>query len=169
MSTKDGNTELMPALDGAGAAALIPERVTEVYTDPGTDLRNPNPEVVPEPRPAIPHPAAPFLGAVMAAPSDFQEWARKWLEVYGAVAEAAVGPGASSSMAAKGRRYARAQGRTVGDTEALELGCWLTAAENLDQVEDAGLRGRPAQQDACARVAAHALAALYVREHGPRP
>ena len=171
MSVKDGKTELMPAVQGGQPVAdLIPERVTEVHTEPVPVPRE-LAAASPSSRPAIPHPTAPFLhdARVAAADSDFLHWARKWLEAYAALAEKAVGAQASSSVIAKGRRYARGQDRALGDTEALELGCWLTAAESLDQVEDALARLRPPEQAACAQVALQALAALYVREHGPRP
>lgn len=156
MSAKDGNTELMPqVLGGDEVAALIPERVTEVHTH----------EDVP-PQPAIPHPTTPFLDA-HRAPS-FQEWSAKWVAAFSAVAEGLVAVPGSNGLVAKGRRYARAQSRTVGDVEALELGCWLATAENLDQVEHAVLQSQPADLAACIQVALHGLAALYVREHGGR-
>ncbi|HEV2346389.1 MAG TPA: hypothetical protein VGS97_19985 [Actinocrinis sp.] len=157
MSAKDGNTELMPpVLGGDEVAALIPERVTEVHAHERQDA----------PQPAIPHPTSPFLD-VHRAPS-FQEWSAKWVAAFSAVAEGLVAVPGSNGLVAKGRRYARAQGRTVGDVEALELGCWLATAENLDQVEHAVLQSQPADLSACIQVALHGLAALYVREHGGR-
>lgn len=164
MSAKDGSTELMPVVDEAGeAAALIPERVTEVHRDAGG---LPLGASAPGSQPAIPHPTTPFLDA--HRPPGFGEWAAKWVAAYAPVAEGLVAVPGSNALVAKGRRYARAQSRTVGDTEALELGCWLATAENLDQVEHAVLQSQPADLSACIQVALHGLAALYVREHGGR-
>jgi hypothetical protein len=167
MSVKDGNTELMTAIDGDEAAALIPERVTEVLPEPapGSEFRNPG--AVAQTRPAIPHPTAPFLDP--PGPPDFSQWVRKWIDAYAPLAEAAVTAPGSNSLIAKGRRYARAQDRTIGDTEALELGCWLSTAENLDQIEEAALGQVRAEKYPCIQAAVLALAAVYVREYGRRP
>lgn len=177
MSAKDGRTELMPVVaDADDAEALLPERVTEhtAHGDPVTEsyAHESAPEgdglirvtLPADVQPPIPHPTEPFLDARLAP--RFGDWAAKWVAAFAGPVENTITVPGSNPLMAKARRYARAQGRALPDTQALELGCWLEAAENLDLVEEAVLQSRPADLSACLQATMHALAALYVREHG---
>lgn len=144
------------APDEAAKQPVMPPRTTTVTTS-GAHAAQIRPQVPPGP-------SQPFLDPSQAL--GFQEFAEKWIAAVVPMVEAKAREYGSNSLAQKGRRYARAQGRTVSDQEALLLGCFQYSAEKLDRVEDAALRGLPASQDTLTDLAVYSMMALYIRKLG---
>lgn len=99
-------------------------------------------------------------------PQGFQEWAEKWVTSISPGVERKAAEYGSGSLARKGWRYAQAQGRAVGNADALELGAAQYLLEKLDRVEDSMLRQQRPSDDTWLDIAVYALMAMYVREHG---
>lgn len=145
------DTKIMPAV-----SSIPPRTTTVVPAGPGTHAAPGGP--------AIPQPGPEFLGG-SGAPS-FQEFAEKFIQAVAPMVEAKAAQYGSNSLAAKGRRYARAQGRTAKDQEALELACMQYCAEKIDRMEDAALHEVPASQDTLVDLTVYGLMFLYVRKYG---
>lgn len=116
--------------------------------------------------PWTPPVSAPVGDLGISAPPGFQEWAEKWVAANAPGVERKAAEYGSNSLARKGRRYARAQGRQVGAAEALELGATQYVLEKLDRVEDSMLRQQLPSADTWLDVAVYALMVAFVRENG---
>lgn len=154
--SEDAPTKLMSAVpaDGEIPPELATPHVTPVHGSGSF------PQL-----PPVPMPTRGFLADLQASPG-FQEWAEKWLAAIVPMVEAKARQYGSNSLAQKGRRYARAQGREVTDAVALELGVMQYMAEKLDRVEDSALRQQAASDDTLIDLAVYALMGLYIRKHG---
>ena len=75
-------------------------------------------------------------------PAGFHEWWRQQVDDAAPMIERKAAEYGSNSLAEMGRMFARAQGRTVDDAEALEIGCAVYAKGKLERVLDAMLKGR---------------------------
>jgi hypothetical protein len=157
MSVKMDETKVMRSVSDPAEGpdpASLPPRTTTV--SPGASGSHA--------APPMPHPGPQFLGGT-EAPS-FQEFAERFIQAVAPMAEAKAAQYGSNSLAAKGHRYARAQGRAAKDQEALELGVFQYMAEKMDRIEDAALRSEPASQDTLIDVTVYGLMLLYIRKHG---
>lgn len=171
MSANDGKTELMPAVEDSDPSEIIPMHTSEHtagYVDPQP---TPVPEYLtmpatPTQSASMPLPAVPFLNGADSPPPGFQEFCEKWLAEHIPMIEAKAREYGSNSLQRKGERYARAQGRTVGQAEALQLALMQYCAEKVDRLEDASIRGLPASDDTAVDLAVYSLMLVYTRKYG---
>ena len=99
----------------------------------------------------------------------FPDWAMQWISERATMIESKATEYGSNSLAEMGRTFARAQGRTVDDQEALEIGCMLYAKGKLERVLDAMLQQRTPSSDTWDDLAVYALMAGFIREKGRWP
>lgn len=121
--------------------------------------------------------AAAFLGAndllaentAVSMELLLTEW---WLKRAEAEARAVV-PKAieygSNSLMQLGYMMARLQGRTVDDSEALELGCWVNAVQKIERWTDAVLRGERTSDDSIYDLGIYVKMAQRIRDVGHWP
>lgn len=95
-------------------------------------------------------------------------WAAKVQELAPTIQHKAEEYG-SNSLAQLGHLFARAQGRTVPEAEALEIGCFLYAYGKMQRVGDALLAGKLPSSDSWLDAGIYSFMSAYIRECGAWP
>ena len=94
----------------------------------------------------------------------FATWITDYLGDHLNTVEAKAKAYGSNSLAEMGHMFTRAQGRTVADFVALEIGCYLYAYGKMQRVADAMIRGEQPGEDSWHDVLIYTAMALYIRD-----
>ena len=105
----------------------------------------------------------------MSRPVTFSGHMRQWLADRTPTIQAKAAEYGSNSLAEMGRTFARAQGRTVEDAEAMEIGCMLYAKGKLERCLDAMLNGKLPSEDTWDDLVVYGMMAVFIRATGRWP
>ncbi len=102
-------------------------------------------------------------------PVPFRTWWASFVVATAPTIQAKAEEYGSNSLASMGRLWARAQGRSVTDAEALEIGCALYAYGKMQRVMDAMLVGKLPSEDTWHDLGVYATMAQFIKQEGRWP
>lgn len=103
------------------------------------------------------------------SPQDFHTWWVAMADREAPTIQRKAEEYGTNSLIEMGRIWARAQGRSVEDLDAVEIGCFLYAYGKIQRVADALLKGKVPNVDSWRDLAIYSMMVQYSREKGNWP